>query len=129
MGASECHCGGVGGRQVAAGVCWSLPAWAGPAMFSNPCGDCERSPVAFGFVADQVGWRFAAVLLAWAAVGEGRAPRLGADALGQRPSCFAHPSLVLGVGPQGLACEGVGFPAEHPGAHPHGQAGAAQAGE
>ena len=38
-------------------------------------------------------------------------------------------SLVLGVGPQGLACEGFGFPAEHPGAHPHGQAGAAQAGE
>ena len=38
-------------------------------------------------------------------------------------------SLVLSVGPQGLACEGVGFPAEHPGAHPHGQAGAAQAGE
>ena len=38
-------------------------------------------------------------------------------------------SLVLGVGPQGLACEGVGFPAEHPGAHPYGQAGAAQAGE
>ena len=33
-------------------------------------------------------------------------------------------SLVLSVGPQGLA-----FPAGHPGAHPHGQAGAAQAGE
>ena len=91
-------------------------------MFSNPCGDGERSSVAFGFVADQVGWRFAAVLLAWAAVGEGRAPRLGADALG-------HPSLVLGVTPHGLTCERVGLPAEHAGAHPQGESGAAEAGQ